>query len=98
MESRLLSDDQLAAFDWEHVSASQWRHFTACVDRDFPTGEFSVLDVGGGNGLFADRILTNFPRARVTVLDTSEMLLSRNRPLPNKEIKCGSALSLDKLD
>jgi len=94
MENRLLSDEQLMNFDGDFVDRFKWRRVRDCISRDFPSGDFSVLDVGGGNGLFADKILAEYPMSRVTVLDLSQMLLAKNRPHPRKNVVLGSALEL----
>jgi hypothetical protein len=81
-----LSDDQLRAFDTEYVTEPLWVPVKRCIDRDFPDGRFTFLDIGGGNGLFADRVLANYPGASGAVLDSSEFLLERNRPHPRKRV------------
>jgi len=81
-----LADDQLASFDTEFVNDARWAPVARCIARDFPAGRFTFLDVGGGSGMFADRILESYPEARVTVLDNSQLLLSRNKPNPRKEL------------
>jgi hypothetical protein len=92
-----LNDDQLKVFDTEHVNDRQWIPIKRCIDRDFPDGRFTFLDLGGGNGNFADRLLENYPRSRGAVLDNSELLLSRNKPHPNKRLVFGSIENLDQV-
>lgn len=48
----------------------------------------SLLDVGGGDGFLADRVLEAFPNVRATVVDISQQLLDRNRPHPRKTLVC----------
>ncbi|NJO57968.1 MAG: class I SAM-dependent methyltransferase [Richelia sp. RM2_1_2] len=74
-----LEDSQLETFDTEYVNDKRWQIIKEQIERDFPEGDFTFLDVGGGNGLFADRLLSNYPKSRGTVLDNSELLLSKNK-------------------
>jgi len=89
---RKLSDAQTASFDEEYVAGQRreiWeRHASERFDVD---EEFHVLDVGGGNGAFADMLLDSFPRCQVTVLDNSAQLLQKNRPHPRKQLVNASA-------
>lgn len=96
--SLVLNDEQLAHFDVEHVQLNYWTKCRQCIEWDFPDGEFSMLDVGGGNGKFVDRVLLTFPKATATVLDLSEMLLAKNIPNPRKKTLLASAMELDKLN
>jgi hypothetical protein len=88
---RKLSDEQVEAFDREYVDANRLRRVCSRIEADFTDGEFSFLDIGGGNGRFADQLLGRFPRAHGTVLDNSETLLARNKPDPRKSLVSGSA-------
>ena len=88
---RKLDDQQVESFDTEYVDDARWRPFNTLINRDFPDGEFSFLDVGGGNGVFADRLLAEYPKATGTVLDNSEVLLARNVANPRKQTICSSA-------
>lgn len=76
--TKQLADDQLEAFDSEFIDRNRRNKIKAYINRDFPSGEFSFLDIGGGNGTFADKILESYPLARGTVIDNSELLLSKN--------------------
>jgi hypothetical protein len=89
-----LRDDQLEAFDTEYVNNRRWPLVERCLNEHYPDGRFSFLDVGGGNGVFADRVLTNYPEARATVLDNSEKLLERNWPDSRKLLVHASASDL----
>lgn len=97
MAIKQLSDDQLAAFDTEYVTEPLWAMLTRHIDDSFPDGDFRFLDVGGGNGVFADRLLAAYPRAEGAVLDNSRLLLERNRPNPRKTLIEDSAENLDRL-
>ncbi|MFV0306517.1 MAG: class I SAM-dependent methyltransferase [Desertimonas sp.] len=48
---------------------------------------FSFLDLGGGHGAFADRVLAAFPDASAVGGDTGTPLRDRNRPHPNKTVR-----------
>ena len=92
-----LSDDQLEVFDAEHVNYRRWLPIKRCLDRDFPDGQFSFLDLGGGNGNFADRLLENYPESSGTVLDNSQLLLNRNTPHPRKHLVFGGVENLESI-
>lgn len=79
-----LEDFQLESFDTELVVGDRWDTVTERLDEDFPSAEFSFLDIGGGNGRFADRLLEKYTKATGTVLDNSDLLLSRNEPNERK--------------
>jgi len=89
-----LRDDQLEAFDTEYVNDRRWIPVKRCIDRDFPGGRFTFLDVGGGKGVFADRILANYPNSRGVLLDNSRLLLNRNQPNIRKRLVLNSAENL----
>jgi hypothetical protein len=94
---RKLSDSQVEAFDIEFVRGERLGIVQERISRDFPDGRFAFLDVGGGNGAFADRLLDAYPLSRGTVLDNSQVLLSRNKPRSQKDLVCGSATDLQVL-
>jgi len=79
-----LEDAQLETFDSEYVNSARWEIVKACIDRDFHDEDFSFLDLGGGNGVFVDKILQHYPNSTATVLDNSELLLSKNTEHPRK--------------
>jgi hypothetical protein len=89
-----LKDDQLEAFDTEYVHDQRWAPIARCIDRDFADRPFTFLDIGGGNGIFADRVLAHYPNARGVVLDNAQMLLDRNKPQERKRVVLGSAEDL----
>jgi Methyltransferase domain len=92
-----LEDSQLETFDIEYVNDKRWQIVQSQIDKDFPDGDFSFLDVGGGNGMFADRLLDYYPRSRGTVLDNSQLLLDRNKTHPHKKMILDSVENLSKL-
>lgn len=91
-----LSDGQLSTFDTEYVTDRRWAPVQRCIDRDFPDGRFSLLDVGGGNGLFADRVLARYPNASAVVLDSAAVLLDKNVPCPRKSVLNADVGSLER--
>jgi 16S rRNA G1207 methylase RsmC len=64
--------------------------------RDFPDGHFNFIDIGGGDGLFADKVLARFPNSHGTVLDNSQLLLKKNIPSSRKNIIFNSAENIKK--
>lgn len=93
-----LDDSQVEVFDTDHVNDERWLTVKTVIDREFPAGEFTFLDVGGGNGMFADRLLEAYPHSKGTVLDNSEVLLSRNQPNERKAILLDSVENLDRIN
>lgn len=91
---KTLTDEQLAAFHTEYVRGPRWLALLANIQRDFPEGRFRFLDIGGGNGMLADKLLEYFPHATGVVLDNSRLLLAKNTPHPRKQLLCASAVSL----
>lgn len=93
-----LDDSQVESFDTEYVEEGRWDTVKAHIDQDFPDGDFSFLDVGGGNGKFADRLLAQYPRSVGTVIDNSEILLARNQSNERKTVILDSVENLGQLD
>jgi len=94
---RKLSNEQVEAFDREYVDARRLDRVCAKIDDDFPDGDFTLLDVGGGNGRFADQLLARYPKSRATVWDNSELLLERNAKNDRKQLRLGSATCLESI-
>lgn len=86
-----LDDTQVEAFDTDYVEGNRWSVLKAQIDRDFPDGDWTFLDVGGGAGKMADLLLATYPRAHGTVLDNSEVLLARNTAHERKTLVRDSA-------
>jgi SAM-dependent methyltransferase len=93
-----LEDSQLISFDKEFVNDRRWDMVREQIDKDLPDGDFRFLDIGGGNGRFADRLLAAYPNATGTVLDNAEVLLEKNQPNERKTLVYGSVENLDRLD
>lgn len=94
---RKLPESQTQAFDIEYIKGKRWLWIKELIDRDFQKRPFRVLDVGGGNGALADKILFTFPNAEVTILDYSEDLLRKNVKHPRKQLIFDSAENLGKV-
>jgi ubiquinone/menaquinone biosynthesis C-methylase UbiE len=95
--ARMLDDDQLRTFDTEHICDREWQTIKPVFDKSFAGRNFSFLDVGGGNGTFADMLLDAYPKARGVVLDSGEVLLRENKPNLRKETLLARAEDLDEL-
>jgi SAM-dependent methyltransferase len=91
---RQLENEQVKTFDVEYVDEDRWSVVKRQIDADFPDGEFRFLDIGGGNGVFADRLLALYPKSSGAVLDNSELLLSRNTSHNRKALLLKSAEDL----
>jgi ubiquinone/menaquinone biosynthesis C-methylase UbiE len=89
-----LSEDQNAAFDREYHSKAELEAKFSLLEGLMGKETFSVLDLGGGNGKFADEFLARFPKSSVTILDISRLLLDRNSHSSRKELICGSVESM----
>ena len=95
--ARMLDEDQLRTFNTEQICAAEWTTLKPIFDAQFGSREFSFVDVGGGNGSFADMLLAAYPLARGVVLDPAEILLRENKPHPRKEVKLARAENMDEL-
>jgi hypothetical protein len=92
-----LEDSQLETFDKEYMADGRWEIIKEQINKDFPDGNFSFLDVGGGNGVFADRLLAEYPNSTGSVLDNSQLLLSKNQLNHRKTIICDSVENLNNI-
>ncbi|WP_295895593.1 trans-aconitate 2-methyltransferase [uncultured Vibrio sp.] len=95
---RQLQPEQTTSFDTEYIDKDMFNILTKQLDMLYPTNRpFHLLDVGGGNGLYADKILSRYPDSKVTLVEPEESLLNKNRSHPNKSVKCSQFQDL-KLD
>jgi hypothetical protein len=92
-----LNDSQLENFDIDDVVDKRWEMIKTQIDREFPQGDFTFLDIGGGNGKFSDRLLMHYPKSQGTVLDNSEFLLTKNQTHSRKTLICDSVENLRNL-
>lgn len=90
----LLNEKQNAAFDTEFHSPEELENKFLLLEELFNDRPFNVLDLGGGNGLFADQLLARFPKSFVAIVDISSLLLAKNRPSTRKELIHGSIESM----
>src|SRR4051794_4292286 len=82
----ILNETQNAVFDAEFHRPEELEVKFKSLDELSSDESFNVLDLGGGNGLFADQLLARFPKSTVTIIDISSVLLSRNNPSNRKEL------------
>jgi ubiquinone/menaquinone biosynthesis C-methylase UbiE len=94
LATRRLRDEQVLAFDLDYVNADMWADVRALFAARFPEGQFTLLDVGGGNGHFVDIVLATYPEASATLIDNAGLLLAANRSHPRKELVSGSVENL----
>ncbi|WP_047042204.1 class I SAM-dependent methyltransferase [Vibrio mexicanus] len=84
---RKLRTDQTTSFDTEYIDQNMFDNLTKHIDMLFPTNlPFHLLDVGGGNGLYADKILNRYATAEVTLLEPERSLISKNVLHPRKHL------------
>ena len=92
-----LDDQQVLDFDTDYIQDDDWHKLVEYLRVLFPEGDFSFLDIGGGNGVFCDKILDTFPKSTAVLLDNSEYLISLNKPSERKRIICDSVENMDKV-
>jgi ubiquinone/menaquinone biosynthesis C-methylase UbiE len=92
---RKLSNEQIESFDVEYIPDSWWQEISKTLRRIVPREDFNFLDIGGGNGLFADRILCDFPESKGVILDNSSLILNKNRINERKKLICDSVENLE---
>ena len=97
-DTRKLEPNQLLTFDTDYTrDKNKWSVCSSFLRKRFPEGRFRFLDVGGGNGVFADKTLVEFPLARGVVLDNARFLLDRNLPNLRKHLVCESVVKIPQL-
>jgi len=94
-EIRHLSEDQLETFNTEYVNGKFWDAVVDLIDRHFTTGKFTFLDIGGGNGVFTDRVLNHYPQSQAFLLDNASNLIEINTQHPRKTIIPDSVENLE---
>ncbi len=86
---RQLDAQQTTSFDTECIDKGMFEVLTKQLNMLYPTQQpFHLLDVGGGNGMYADKILNHYPNAQVTLIKPEASLIAKNRPNPNKHLVC----------
>ena len=93
-EIRRLDDQAIQQFNQEYVDDFMWQIIQGLIEKNFTNQNFSFLDIGGGNGKFADRILQVYPQSTGTVLDNAESILSLNKTDRRKRLILGSVEDL----
>lgn len=72
--------------------------YAALLSAEVDVGEVgTILDVGGGNGAFLDRLLGRYPRAEAWLVDEAPQMIARNVAHERKQTLCGSVFDLDLL-
>lgn len=94
-ELKQLSEDQLESFNTEYVNGDLWDAIVQLIDNFFKTGKFTFLDIGGGNGVFTDRILNHYPQSEAVLLDNASNLIEINTLHPRKTIIMDSVENLE---
>ena len=96
-----LDEGQLDYFmeDGHEVYRAQWQEQTGRIPTEIGgvDEEFRILDIGGSNGRFSDRMLAEYPRAQAVVVDNSDYLLRQNIPNDRKRLLLGSATQLPEI-
>jgi SAM-dependent methyltransferase len=86
MTVRSLDSAQTTAFDTEYVNPERWSSLRHSLTSLFVNHSLNALDIGGGNGVFADRLLELPFIRKVTVLEREGTLLQRNRAHERKQL------------
>ena len=94
-EFKQLSTDQLETFNTEYVNGVFWDAIVDMIDKHFETGKFTFLDIGGGNGVFSDRIINHYPLSEAIILDNAPNLIEINIQHPRKTIIMDSVENLE---
>jgi SAM-dependent methyltransferase len=98
---RTLRDKQVAAFDpsdWDQGCFERWMRIDEIEELLTPYiashSGARLLDLGGGTGRFVDILLPRHGSCSAVVGDSSELLLSRNKPHPRKATLLVNAVHL----
>ncbi|RJX75327.1 class I SAM-dependent methyltransferase [Vibrio sinensis] len=85
---KLLTPEQAIAFDTEYIDEELFGFVTRTLSAYLDTPEEAhFLDVGGGNGIYADKLLKHYSGCHVTVVEPEACLLNKNVPHENKHLK-----------
>ncbi|MEF1230972.1 class I SAM-dependent methyltransferase, partial [Vibrio fortis] len=88
---RKLTPEQTVSFDIEYIDDEMFAVLVKQINMLFPThNPFHLLDVGGGNGMYADKILSHYPNCYVTLVEPEQSLIEKNHPHPRKQLVCSS--------
>lgn len=92
-----LNENQIKSFDVEYINGDKWHLIKNTIYSYFPDEKFNFLDIGGGNGLFTDRILRTFPLSTGVLIDNSKLLLEKNTFNERKTLIYTSVESLEEV-
>ena len=95
-ELKHLSADQLESFNTEYVNGDLWIAIVKLIDEHFGANKFTFLDIGGGNGVFTDRVLEQYPQSEAVLLDNASNLIEINKKNPRKTIIMDSVENIEK--
>jgi phospholipid N-methyltransferase len=94
-ELKQLSSEQLERFNTEYVDDEMWNAVVNFIDKSFETGKFTFMDIGGGNGVFTDKILAYYPHSEAILLDNAPNLIEINTQQARKTIIMDSAENIE---
>lgn len=94
MDLAYLDEAQNATFDYEYHSADELEWKIRAIRESVGDGPYKILDVGGGNGAFLDKLLSVFPKSEGVLFDISRTLLERNTLNVRKRLVEGSVAHL----
>lgn len=90
-EVRKLDSEQTVSFDTEYIDSAMFAVLVRQLDLLYPTHQpFHMLDIGGGNGMYADKILSHYPNASVTLVEPESTLIDKNLDHPRKDLICST--------
>ncbi len=84
---KLLSSQQTQAFDTEYVDDMMFELVKQALAKfQISQSPFRLLDVGGGNGKYADKLLYHYPNASAVVVEPEKTLAEKNLPNRRKQV------------
>lgn len=90
MENRQLNESQLKAFLHDEGIPERMSACLASLPDRIGRPIGTILDCGGGNGLYLDKLLEIFPDTHGTLIDSAQYMLDRNVPHPRKRLLSGN--------
>lgn len=93
--TRVLSEEQTSAFDFEAIDEELWSVLEPSLTRRLAGPSTHIMDVGGGNGMFIDRVLDAYPTTEATIIEPSPNLVEANSSNPRKTILVSTLQELD---
>ncbi|NOH72524.1 class I SAM-dependent methyltransferase [Vibrio pectenicida] len=82
---RLLNPQQVANFDVEYIDSALFRLVCSIVDQNISNpNQARFLDVGGGNGLYADKLLAQYSGCYVDIVEPDSHMNAKNKPNNHK--------------